>query len=62
MKPKELRKKLALKKQTITNLEAKQQDAIRGGRSDRTVCPVSNHPICSNYESCCGDSNDVCSC
>jgi hypothetical protein len=61
MKPKEVRKKLTLKKQTIINLEVKQQDAIRGGiESYNSICWKATicATVCAN--TCCG--SDPCSC
>ncbi len=57
MKPKKLRKKLTLKKQTITHLGDKQQDEVRGGVSE-TTCYVdctqnTCYPLCGSFNSLC---------
>ena len=64
MKPKEFRKKLNLRKQTVTNLESEQQDALRGGVlyvgtsvalcQYRTECCTSPVNSCPTY---CGDTH-----
>ena len=71
MKPKRIGKKLILKKQTVTNLEDRQQDAIRGGAIVASIfntrcviscnkpCPTQVQTVCGN--TCCG-SIDACSC
>jgi hypothetical protein len=63
MKPKELQKKLTLKKQTISHLEDKEQDVIRGGASGATcwirTCDSCFPTQCGN--TCCG-SVLACSC
>jgi hypothetical protein len=56
MKSKELRKKLNLKKQTISHLEDKQQHSIRGGANDGSF-----HSLCWEATQC-GNTCDATCC
>ena len=62
MKTKKPFRKLTLTKQTITNLEDRQQDTIRGGVSGNTCIPCSVTSICLRcpitYRTVC--TNDTC--